>query len=131
MALRETRLSSEVDLFRQELVNLIDLRHPLVQLAQKIDWKFCEMRFGGLYATGIGRPRHPLRLMVGLMVGLQLLKQPATCPTRKSWPSGSRTATGNTSAVSSTFVTTCPSIRACFRKQLGEASRAAGTSQAV
>ena len=70
MALRETRHSTEVDLFRQELVNLIDLRHPLVKLAQNIDWKSCEARFGGLYATGIGRPGHRLRLMVGL----QLLK---------------------------------------------------------
>jgi hypothetical protein len=41
------------DLFRQELVNLINLRHPLVQLAQKI---------------GIGRPSHPIRLMMGLQL---------------------------------------------------------------
>ena len=70
MALRETRISAEADLFRHELVNLIDLRHPLVQLARDIDWKSCEARFSGLYASGIGRPGHPLRLMVGL----QLLK---------------------------------------------------------
>ena len=70
MALRETQTSPDIDLFRQELVNRIALRHPLVQLAQKIDWKSCEVRFGGRYATGIGRPGHPL----GLMVGLQLLK---------------------------------------------------------
>jgi hypothetical protein len=36
MALRETRHSSEVDLVRQELVNLINLRHPRVQLAQMV-----------------------------------------------------------------------------------------------
>ena len=70
MALRETQNSPEIDLFRQELVNLIDLRHPLVKLAQAVDWKSCESRFGGLYAAGIGRPGHRLRLMVGL----QLLK---------------------------------------------------------
>lgn len=70
MALRETPNSFESDLFRQELVNLINLRHPLAQLAQKIDWKACETRFDALYATGIGRPGHPIRLMVGL----QLLK---------------------------------------------------------
>lgn len=70
MALRETQNSPEIDLFRQELVNLIDLRHPLVKLAQAVDWKSCEARFGGLYAAGIGRPGHRLRLMVGL----QLLK---------------------------------------------------------
>ena len=70
MALRDTPTSADPDLFRQELVNLINLRHPLVQLAQKIDWTACEAHFGGLYAAGIGRPGHP----IGLMVGLQLLK---------------------------------------------------------
>lgn len=70
MALRETPSSLDTDLFRQELVNLINLRHPLAQLARKIDWQACQARFGGLYATGIGRPGHPIRLMVGL----QLLK---------------------------------------------------------
>ena len=54
MALRETPTSAEADLFRQELVNLINLRHPLAQLAHKIDWQACQARFGGLYATGIG-----------------------------------------------------------------------------
>ena len=70
MALRETQTSVVADLFRQELVNLINLRHPLVQLADKVDWKRCEERFGSLYKAGMGRPGHPIRLMVGL----QLLK---------------------------------------------------------
>ena len=70
MALRKTPTSPDADLFRQELVNLINLRPPLVQLAQKVDWDACEAHFDGLYATGIGRPSHPIRLMVGL----QLLK---------------------------------------------------------
>jgi len=73
MALRETLQMADSDLFRQELSNLIDLRHPLVQLSQKIDWQSCETRFVGLYAAGVGRPAHPIRLMVGL----QLLKH--TC----------------------------------------------------
>ena len=73
MALRETTQTADSDLFRQELCNIINLRHPLVQLSQKIDWQSCEEHFGGLYATGVGRPGHPIRLMVGL----QLLKH--TC----------------------------------------------------
>ena len=73
MALRETSFTADSDLFRQELNNIINLRHPLVQLSQKIDWKSCESRFGDLYAAGVGRPGHPIRLMVGL----QLLKH--TC----------------------------------------------------
>jgi transposase, IS5 family len=70
MALREITHEAEMDLFRQELVNLVDLRHALCVLAGKIDWKALETKFGSLYATGVGRPGHPIRLMVGL----QLLK---------------------------------------------------------
>jgi transposase, IS5 family len=70
MALRESTHQADVDLFRQELVNLIDMRHELVVLSSKIDWQALEAKFGGLYAAGVGRPGHPIRLMVGL----QLLK---------------------------------------------------------
>ena len=70
MALREIIHEAEIDLFRQELINLVDLRHALCVLAGKIDWAACERQFGGLYAAGIGRPGHPIRLMVCL----QLLK---------------------------------------------------------
>lgn len=70
MALRETPHQAEADLFRQELINLINLNHSLARLAGKIDWDVCEERFRNLYAVGIGRPGHPIRLMVGL----QLLK---------------------------------------------------------
>ena len=60
MALRETFHTSDSDLFRQELSNIINLRHPLAQLAQQIDWQSCESRFGDLYAAGVGRPGHPI-----------------------------------------------------------------------
>ena len=70
MALRETTHQADIDLFRLELVNMIDLRHELCALAAKIDWQALEIKFGGLYAAGVGRPGHPIRLMVGL----QLLK---------------------------------------------------------
>jgi IS5 family transposase len=73
MALRETTHTADSDLFRQELCNIINLRHPLAQLSQQIDWRSCESRFDGLYAAGVGRPGHPIRLMVAL----QLLKH--TC----------------------------------------------------
>lgn len=71
MALKDSKHAQEIDLFRLELVNIIDNRHALVQLAKRIDWQACEAKFGGLYAIGVGRPGHPIRLMVGL----QLLKQ--------------------------------------------------------
>ena len=70
MALLTSAHSLEIDLFRQELASLINPQHPLAQLAAKIDWQACESRFDSLYAQGVGRPGHPIRLMVGL----QLLK---------------------------------------------------------
>jgi transposase, IS5 family len=70
MALRDTPFSRDGDLFRSELVNLIDLRHELCLLADQLDWPALHSRFGALYAQGVGRPGHPIRLMVGL----QLLK---------------------------------------------------------
>ena len=56
----------EQELFRTELVNLIDQRHALVKLAESIDWNGAAERFGALYAAGVGRPGVAIRLMVGL-----------------------------------------------------------------
>ncbi|MFN5348957.1 MAG: hypothetical protein ACK499_13070 [Betaproteobacteria bacterium] len=73
MTLRETPQTADSDRFGQELSSMIDLRQPLLQLSQKIDWPPCEPRFVGLYAAGVGRLAHAIRLMAGL----QLLKH--TC----------------------------------------------------
>lgn len=56
----------EHELFRSELINLVDQRHPLVQLAGTIDWQASAERFGALYSEGKGRPGVAIRLMVGL-----------------------------------------------------------------
>ena len=56
----------EQELFRSELVNLIDQRHALVKLAESLDWDAAAERFAALYAAGVGRPGVPIRLMVGL-----------------------------------------------------------------
>ena len=53
------------DLFRLRLEQLLDQRHILYRLADRIDWNAVEARFGGLYAEE-GRPGVPIRLMVGL-----------------------------------------------------------------
>ena len=53
------------ELFRSELVNMIDMAHPLVKLAGLIDWSRFEAAFGKFY-TQKGRPGLPTRLMVGL-----------------------------------------------------------------
>jgi len=41
------------DLFRPALDSIIDLNHPLVLLARRIDWTFLEHRLGGVYRPGI------------------------------------------------------------------------------
>lgn len=58
---------SEHDLFRLELVNLIDRRHELVRLAELIDWAVFDREFSPQFVSTTGRPALPSRLMVGLL----------------------------------------------------------------
>ncbi|MCC5809276.1 MAG: IS5 family transposase [Ectothiorhodospiraceae bacterium] len=55
------------DLFRQRLENLLDQRHPLVQLARRIRWEAFEEEWGGLFESTTGRPATRPRLIAGLM----------------------------------------------------------------
>lgn len=54
------------ELFRSRLEQLIDLKHPLCQLARVINWSYFEEEFGPLYVENTGRPGKPIRLMVAL-----------------------------------------------------------------
>src|SRR5216117_1589655 len=65
---RERRETSEQDLFHSRLEAIIDLGHPLLKLAQTIDWSFLEQRFGAVYEDKSGRPPLPTRLMAGLAI---------------------------------------------------------------
>jgi IS5 family transposase len=65
---RERRETGEQDLFRSRLDQIIDMSHELVKLAQAIDWRFLESRFGEVYSDGPGMPPLPTRLMVGLAI---------------------------------------------------------------
>jgi IS5 family transposase len=56
---------SDADMFRSQLTNIINMRHELVLLADKIGWGFFDQRFSALYAEA-GRPGVSTRLMVGL-----------------------------------------------------------------
>jgi len=53
------------DLFRSRLDRVINLRHELVRLGQKIDWTYLDQQAAPFYAEQ-GRPAIPTRLMVGL-----------------------------------------------------------------
>lgn len=55
------------DLFRQELVNIIDTRHELVRLAGLIDWSVFDRRFGAQFVSTTDRPALPTRLVARLL----------------------------------------------------------------
>jgi len=65
---KERRESGEQDLFRARLDQIIDLKHALVKVAQAIDWRFLEEKFGAVYTDKPGHPPLPTRLMAGLAI---------------------------------------------------------------
>ncbi|NJL72164.1 MAG: IS5 family transposase [Candidatus Competibacteraceae bacterium] len=62
---RVTPTDDPADLFRARLSQIMDLSHPLVRLADRIDWQQVHERVGVFYADE-GRPGVSARLMVGL-----------------------------------------------------------------
>ena len=58
------------ELFRPLLRDIIDPKHELVLLADRIDWEYFEKEFGPLYSQ-VGQPGVPIRVTVGCL----LLKQ--------------------------------------------------------
>ena len=66
----ETAAARSEDLFRHRLDNQIDLRHPLIRLAERMPWAALEQALQGTLpptpAAG-GRPALPIRLMAGLL----------------------------------------------------------------
>lgn len=56
------------DLFRHRLDNIISLKHPLVQLANRIDWDGLNRLLGEYYEDAmVGQPPKATRLMAGLL----------------------------------------------------------------
>jgi transposase, IS5 family len=62
------REDRQKDLLRPALDEIIDLGHPLVRLAEKIDWGFLDARLGSVCAAGPGQPGLPTRLVAGLFI---------------------------------------------------------------
>ncbi len=56
----------EMRMQRTRLANLVNDRHPMVKLAQQIDWRSFDEHFGAYYRGGKGRPGISTRLMVSL-----------------------------------------------------------------
>ncbi len=59
--------SEQNDLFRARLVEMIDMRHELVKLAELIDWEVFDREWGGFFPSHTGRPATPSRLVAGLL----------------------------------------------------------------
>lgn len=54
------------ELFRNRLDQILDPRHPLYQISNKIDWKKFEKESGKYYTKKIGSPGLRIRLLIGL-----------------------------------------------------------------
>ena len=54
------------DLFRSELANMINPNHPLVRIAQTVDWDKLDEVFGKTFCPDNGRPAISTRLMIAL-----------------------------------------------------------------
>lgn len=65
---RERRETGQSDLFKARLDQIIDMGHPRVRLAHRIDWGHLEGAFGAVYTDGPGSPPLPTRLMAGLAI---------------------------------------------------------------
>lgn len=57
----------QISFLAPNLVDQLNPRHPLLQLAKKIPWDFFESEFTPLYSLN-GRPAKRIRLMVGLCI---------------------------------------------------------------
>ena len=55
------------DLFRQRLDELVNAKHPLVQLTRHIDWAAFEREWAGFFPSHRGRPAIAPRLVAGLL----------------------------------------------------------------
>src|SRR5215831_3531559 len=97
MRSRERQETSEQDLFRSRLDQIIDMKHALVKLARTIDWGFLEQTFGAVYTDKPGQPPLPTQLMGAYRSS----STPTTFSTRLCAIAGWRIRTSSTSAAKS------------------------------
>jgi IS5 family transposase len=62
------RDNRQKDLLRPALDQIVDLGHPLVRLAEEIDWSFIDGRFSSVCRSGPGQPPLATRLVAGLLI---------------------------------------------------------------
>ncbi len=64
---KKPKMTSEGDLFRARLDQIINMKHELVQLAGKIDWGWIDREIAPLYSDR-GRPGIETRFVIGLLL---------------------------------------------------------------
>ena len=62
------------NLFKTRLIDLINLEHPLVKLADELSWDKMEFEFKNLYSEQ-GRPSIPIRKIAGLLLLKEMFKE--------------------------------------------------------
>ena len=64
---KKREATTEGDLFRARLDQIIDMKHELVQLGGKIDWAWIDGEIAPLYSDN-GRPGIETRFVIGLLL---------------------------------------------------------------
>ena len=67
MTRNKTSNAHQGDLFKVFLRDLVDPEHPMVRLAEQVDWKQFEEALAPVFADEQGRPSADVRLVIGLM----------------------------------------------------------------
>ncbi len=64
---RKQEKSGSDDLFRSRLDQIINMKHPLVALADRIDWAWLDEQLAECFSVQ-GRPAEPVRFMIGMFM---------------------------------------------------------------
>ncbi|CAC9498792.1 hypothetical protein, partial [uncultured Gammaproteobacteria bacterium] len=75
MLTKSSPISTQSNLFHSELFSQLDVKDPLIQLANTINWTVFDDAFEQHYSQNNGRPSKPIRLMVGLLLPKKALKR--------------------------------------------------------
>jgi transposase, IS5 family len=67
----KTETNPQLNVFRVPLINMINMKHSLVELSHYIDWNAVDKDFM-VYYSGTGRPAVPVRKMIGSIFLKQL-----------------------------------------------------------
>ncbi|SSC11312.1 hypothetical protein BPUTEOSOX_1650 [thiotrophic endosymbiont of Bathymodiolus puteoserpentis (Logatchev)] len=75
MLTKSSPISTQSNLFHSELFSQLDVKDPLIQLANTINWTVFDDAFEQHYSQNNGRPSKSIRLMVGLLLPKKALKR--------------------------------------------------------